>query len=101
MFKSVGYHRGNLELHTRAWRPTAPSHVSPEAQVGGPIAAVRDGDQIEIDIFHKQLHLLLPPEEIAARLKTISQRPAPISSGFLGLYCRHVAQADKGAVLEG
>ncbi len=76
-------------------------HVAPEAQVGGPIAAVRDGDQIEIDILNKQLNLLLPPEEIGARLKTIPQRSAPIDTGFLGLYCRHATQADKGAVLEG
>jgi dihydroxy-acid dehydratase len=75
-------------------------HVAPEAQVGGPIAAVRDGDQIEIDIPLKKLNLLLSDEEIAARLKAIPQRPAPIDTGFLGLYCRHAAQADKGAVLE-
>jgi len=74
-------------------------HVAPEAHVGGPIAAVRDGDQIEIDIVHKKLNLLLSPEEIAARLKAIPQRPAPVDAGFLGLYCRHAAQADKGAVL--
>ncbi|MDO9230574.1 MAG: dihydroxy-acid dehydratase [Syntrophales bacterium] len=75
-------------------------HVAPEAQVGGPIAAVRDGDQIEIDIPHKKLNLLISDEEIAARLKAIPQRPAPIDTGFLGLYCRHAAQADKGAILE-
>jgi dihydroxy-acid dehydratase len=74
-------------------------HVAPEAHVGGPIAAVRDGDQIEIDIVHKKLNLLLTPEEIADRLKAIPQRPAPVDGGFLGLYCRHAAQADKGAVL--
>ena len=76
-------------------------HVAPEAQVGGPIAAVRDGDEIEIDIQGKQLNLLIPMEEIAARLKALPQRPAPIDTGFLGLYCRHVSQADRGAVLEG
>jgi dihydroxy-acid dehydratase len=76
-------------------------HVTPEAQVGGPIAAVRDGDSIEIDILGKQLNLLLPQEEIDARLKALPQRPAPIDTGFLGLYCRHVSQADRGAVLEG
>ncbi len=75
--------------------------VAPEAQVGGPIAAVRDGDQIEIDILRKQINLLISPEEIAARLKAIPQRTAPIDTGFLGLYCRHVAQADKGAVMDG
>ncbi|MCX5819083.1 MAG: dihydroxy-acid dehydratase [Deltaproteobacteria bacterium] len=76
-------------------------HVTPEAQVGGPLAAVRDGDSIEIDILSKQLNLLLSPEEIAVRLKALPQRPAPIDTGFLGLYCRHVSQADRGAVLEG
>lgn len=75
-------------------------HVAPEAQVGGPIAAVRDGDRIEIDIPNKRLNLLIPDEEIAARLKAIPHRPAPIDTGFLGLYCRHAAQADRGAVLE-
>ncbi len=75
-------------------------HVAPEAQVGGPIAAVRDGDQIEIDIPQKKLSLLLPDGEIAARLKAMPQRPAPIDTGFLGLYCRHATQSDKGAVLE-
>ncbi len=75
-------------------------HVAPEAQVGGPIAAVRDGDRIEIDIPNKKLNLLISDEEIAARLKSIPQRPAPIDTGFLGLYCRRAAQADKGAILE-
>lgn len=75
-------------------------HVAPEAQVGGPIAAVRDGDRIEIDILDKKLNLLISDEELAARLKAVPQRPAPIDTGFLGLYCRHAAQADKGAVLE-
>jgi dihydroxy-acid dehydratase len=76
-------------------------HVTPEAHVGGPLAAVRDGDSIEIDILGKQLNLLLPQEEIDTRLKALPQRPAPIDTGFLGLYCRHVSQADRGAVLEG
>ena len=48
----------------------------------------------------KKLNLLLPDEEIAARLKALPKRPAPIDPGFLGLYCRHAAQADKGAILE-
>ena len=62
--------------------------------------AVRNGDSIEIDIVRKKLNLLLPDEEIAARLKALPKRPAPIDTGFLGLYCRHAAQADKGAMLE-
>jgi len=46
------------------------------------------------------LNLLLSDEEIAARLKALPKRPAPIDPGFLGLYCRHRAQADKGAIPE-
>ncbi len=75
--------------------------MTPRPRAGGPIAAVRDGDSIEIDIVNKKLNLLVPEEEIAARLKALPRRPAPIDRGFLGLYCRHVSQADRGALLEG
>ena len=60
--------------------------------------AVCNGDSIEIDIVRKKL--LLSDEEIAARLKALPKRPVPFDTGFLGLYCRHAAQADKGAMLE-
>lgn len=74
-------------------------HVTPEAFVGGPIAAVRDGDLIEIDIAEKKLNLLLSEEEIAARLKNLPPRESPVKRGYLSLYCSHVGQADKGALL--
>ncbi|MGE5575935.1 MAG: dihydroxy-acid dehydratase, partial [Syntrophothermus sp.] len=74
-------------------------HVTPEAHVGGPIAAVEDGDQIQIDIASKKLNLLLSEEEIATRLRRLPRREAPVNSGFLGLYSRHVHQSDKGALL--
>ncbi len=76
-------------------------HVTPEAHVGGPIAAVQDGDQIEIDIVKKRLNLLLSEEEITARLRRLPPRQAPVDGGFLELYSRHVNQADKGAILGG
>ncbi|MDI6726420.1 MAG: dihydroxy-acid dehydratase [Smithellaceae bacterium] len=76
-------------------------HVTPEAQIGGPIAAVQDGDRIEIDIVNKKLTLLVPEEEITRRLAALPARPLPVDRGFLGLYARNVSQADKGAVLEG
>ncbi|HHV65704.1 MAG TPA: dihydroxy-acid dehydratase [Peptococcaceae bacterium] len=75
-------------------------HVTPEAQVGGPIAIVQDGDQIEIDIEHKKLNLLISEEEMAERFKKLSPRKPPVNKGFLGLYCRNVGQADKGATLD-
>ncbi len=74
-------------------------HVTPEAYVGGPIAVVQDGDKIEIDIGQKRLDLLLSEEEIAARLRRLPHREAPVNGGFLGLYSRHAGQADKGALL--
>lgn len=74
-------------------------HVTPEAQVGGPIAVVQDGDLIEIDIMSKKLNLLVDEAKIAARLSRLTPREAPVRGGYLGLYCQNVGQADKGAVL--
>jgi dihydroxy-acid dehydratase len=75
-------------------------HVTPEAHVGGPIAIVEDGDLIEIDIEHKKLNLLLSEEEIAKRFEKLAPRKLPVDKGYLGLYCRNVGQANKGATLE-
>lgn len=76
-------------------------HVTPEAQIGGPIAIVQDGDQIEINIVKKELNLLISEEEMSKRLQQFVPRKPPVTSGFLGVYCRNVAQANKGAVLGG
>lgn len=75
-------------------------HVTPEACVGGPIAIVEDGDQIEIDIANKQLNLLLNEEEISSRLQKLVPRKMPVDKGYLGVYCRNVGQANKGATLD-
>lgn len=74
-------------------------HVTPEAQAGGPIAAVQDGDLIEIDIQAKRLNLLLSAEEITERLQRLPRREAPATGGYLGLYSRTVGQANGGALL--
>lgn len=74
-------------------------HVSPEAAEGGPIAIVRDGDRITIDIPNNTLTLHLTDEEIAVRLEKW-QRPSPKhTSGFLSLYEHLAESADKGAVM--
>ena len=73
-------------------------HVTPEAQVGGPIAVVQDGDSIEIDIEHKKLNLLIPEEELQRRIAEIQPRKHPVNRGYLGLYCRNVQQANHGAI---
>lgn len=74
-------------------------HVTPEAQVGGPISIVQDGDSIEIDIANKKLNILLSPEEIERRLASNPPRKL-YDKGFLGLYAHNVKQADLGAVLK-
>jgi dihydroxy-acid dehydratase len=75
-------------------------HISPEAAEGGPIAIVRDGDQIEIDIKARKVELQVTEEEIAARLKAW-RRPAPkIKRGYLALYSRLASSAAEGAVIK-
>jgi len=74
-------------------------HISPEAAEGGPIAAVRDGDQITIDIPNRNIHLQLPQQEIEARLKEWQPPPPRVRSGYLALYARLAESADKGAIL--
>jgi dihydroxy-acid dehydratase len=73
-------------------------HVAPESAIGGPLAAVRDGDEIELDVVNRQLILRLSESEIEDRLKN---RPKPLSSeltrrGHGWLYVNHVQQADLG-----
>jgi dihydroxy-acid dehydratase len=75
-------------------------HVAPEACVGGPIAAVRDGDTIEIDLPHRKLNLKISAKELSARLKKFKPRPARVKSGYLARYAKMVGSADEGAVLE-
>jgi len=71
--------------------------VTPEAAEGGPLAIVRDGDEIEMNIPDRRLDLLLPEDEIQARIAAW-QKPAPrVKDGFLTVYARLANPADKGA----
>jgi len=70
-------------------------HVAPEAAVGGPLAAVRDGDRIRLSIANKRIDLLVEPEEIARRLEGFQPPPAP-ARGYKALYRRTVTQAPEG-----
>ncbi len=83
-----------------ASRGASIGHVSPEAMVGGPIAAVRDGDIININIPEGKLDVQLSQEEINSRLKDWKAPEPRIKTGYLGRYARLVSSADKGAVLE-
>lgn len=75
-------------------------HVSPEAQVGGPIAAVKEGDTIEIDIKRKQLNLAVEKKEIERRLKAWRAPRPKIKQGYMALYAKMVKSASEGAVLD-
>jgi dihydroxy-acid dehydratase len=71
-------------------------HVAPESYVGGPLAFVRDGDMIELDVDKRLLQLHVTEAELERR-RAAWQTPAPrFQRGFGALYARHVTQADKG-----
>lgn len=74
-------------------------HVSPEAAEGGPIAAVRDGDRITIDIPGRQVNLEVEAQEIARRLAAWQRPPLKFARGHLALYSRLAASAAQGAVM--
>ncbi len=74
-------------------------HVSPEAAEGGPIALVRDGDPIRIDIPARRLDLLVPEEELEKRRRKFRPRRRKVS-GVLARYARLVTSGARGAVLE-
>ena len=71
-------------------------HVAPESAVGGPLALVRDGDEIELDVPRRRLSLLVPEEEMARRRAAWRPRPDGVTGGYLRLYLDHVLQADQG-----
>jgi dihydroxy-acid dehydratase len=74
-------------------------HIAPEAARGGPIAAVRDGDTIELDVEQRELRLLISDDELASRLADVTP-PAPrYASGVLARYAKYVSSASEGAVL--
>ena len=80
-------------------RGAAIGHISPEAAEGGPIAVVRNGDQIEIDIPRKKLNLLISKEELKRRLSKWKP-PKRKLKGYLKRYARLVTSANTGATFE-
>ena len=73
-------------------------HVAPEAVRGGPIAAVRDGDRISIDVETRSLTLHVPDEEIAARVAAYQSPPNRYPSGVMAKYAALVSSASEGAI---
>ncbi|MDF3833681.1 dihydroxy-acid dehydratase [Cupriavidus basilensis] len=75
-------------------------HVAPEAAAGGPLALVRDGDMVELDVAARKLHLHVSDEELQRR-RAAWQAPAlPMERGWTRLYVEHVQQANLGADLD-
>jgi dihydroxy-acid dehydratase len=73
-------------------------HVSPEAAAGGPIALIREGDLIEIDIPRKKLSLQVSREELARRRRSWKPQPPKIKSGYAYRYAQLVTSGSTGAV---
>jgi dihydroxy-acid dehydratase len=70
-------------------------HVAPEAAIGGPLAAVRDGDRIRLSVSRKRIDLLVDDAEIRRRLASFVPPRAP-ARGYKALYRRSVTQAPEG-----
>lgn len=75
-------------------------HVSPEAASGGPIAIIKDGDEITIDIHGRKLDVKLSEKEIKDRLSKLTLPKPKVTEGYLVRYAERVSSADKGAVFE-
>jgi len=74
-------------------------HTAPEAADGGPLAAVRTGDFIELDVPRRRVHLDISDAELAARMSGWQRPTPPLDSGYWKLYVDTVLQADQGADL--
>ena len=73
-------------------------HVAPEEIKGGPIAALRDGDEVTIDIEGRRLEVALPDDEIAKRIAAYRPPTPPYTNGVMAKYARSVSSASEGAV---
>ena len=73
-------------------------HVAPEAQVGGPIALVRDGDTIELNVEKRELAVRVSEEELASRRQEWTAPPLRYERGVMAKYARQVSSASRGAV---
>ncbi len=83
-----------------ATRGASIGHVSPEAQAGGPICIVKEGDFIEINIPENKINLLVSDEEIKKRMKNWQPPAIKVKEGYLARYSKQVTSAAEGAVLK-
>jgi dihydroxy-acid dehydratase len=71
-------------------------HVAPESYIGGPLAFVRTGDQIEVDVPARRIHLDVADEELARRRAAWTPPPPRYPRGYGAMFARHIGQADQG-----
>ena len=71
-------------------------HVTPESASGSPLAAVRDGDIIELDVANRRLDLMVDEREVQRRLAEVPPQKPHFTRGYGAMYSQHVMQADKG-----
>lgn len=81
-------------------RGAAIGHVSPEAQEGGPIGIIREGDIIEIDIPGRSLNVKLSKKEMDSRLKKWVRPDYKVKTGYLYRYAKQVTSANTGAIFK-
>ena len=75
-------------------------HTAPEAAAGGPLALVRNGDMIELDVAKRRIHLHVSDDELARRKTKWKPLPPHATRGWVKLYCDTVLQADRGVDLD-
>ena len=71
-------------------------HVSPESFVGGPLAWLKEGDIVELDVEQRKLNMLVPDEELSRRRQAWRPQKGIYPRGYGKLYMQHIKQADKG-----
>ena len=71
-------------------------HVSPESYVGGPLALVKTGDIITVDVPNRTISMEVPEEELARRKAALKPEPARYERGYGWMFSRHIGQADEG-----
>jgi dihydroxyacid dehydratase/phosphogluconate dehydratase len=71
-------------------------HVAPESFVGGPLAFVQTGDEIEIDVVARRIHLHVSDAELAHRRDAWTPPPPRYPRGYGAMYSQHIGQADEG-----
>jgi dihydroxy-acid dehydratase len=71
-------------------------HISPEAAVGGPLAAVQNGDSIQLDVEKRRLDLLIPDDELRRRMEAWRPPAKRYRRGYYTMFLDHILQADQG-----